>query len=375
MRVVHVIDSGGFYGAEVMLLNLCVEQKKSGIDVEVISIGGLNADTKPIEMKLADSHINVKPWRMRALPDMRESFKILRYCRESNTHAIHSHGYKSNILLGLIPRPLRKIAVVTTVHGYTRQSGFTKLAIYQWLDKICLNWLDAVVIVSPSMMHQVPAKRLEKKLHIISNGIPSSDNIEKESAYDSLFLPHEFKIATLGRLSHEKNFSLVIDAMPIILEEMPHAKLVIYGEGEQREVLEARIQKLKLDSKVLLPGYLHNTFRFFSDIHLFVNSSTTEGMPISLLEAMRQSCPIVATDIAANRFLLEEFHNPQQLCELNPTSLAKAVNHYYHSEQSEKLRLSVAYQKAFEEKYSAALMSTKYTELYSRLLAIHSLRK
>ncbi|RYZ87626.1 MAG: hypothetical protein EOO68_27400 [Moraxellaceae bacterium] len=45
MRVVHLIDSGGFYGAEVMLLNLCIEQKKQGMNVEVISIGTPNVTT------------------------------------------------------------------------------------------------------------------------------------------------------------------------------------------------------------------------------------------------------------------------------------------------------------------------------------------
>jgi glycosyltransferase involved in cell wall biosynthesis len=367
MRVVHVIDSGGFYGAEVMLLNLCIEQKKAGLDVEVISIGRLNVATKPIEIKLADSNIKVKPWCMRALPDIRESFKMLRYCRESNTHAIHSHGYKSNIILGLIPGFMRRIPVITTVHGYTRQQGFSKLAVYQWLDKICLNHLNAVVIVSSSMTQQVPTQRLGNRLHCIPNGIPLLADIDKTLTYDSLFLGDEFKIGTLGRLSHEKNFALLIDAMPLILNAIPHAKLVIYGEGEKRSLLERRNQELGLQAKILLPGYIKNTYGFFDDIHLFVNSSTTEGMPISLLEAMRQGCHIVATNIAANSSLLEEFGNKQQLCELNAASLAKAVIRFYRSQDSEKLEISAAYRKTFEEKYSASSMSEKYLALYLQL--------
>src|SRR5690606_39110015 len=103
--------------------------------------------------------------------DIRESFKILRYCEASHTDVIHSHGYKGNILLGLLPERWRKIPVVATLHGYTRVSGFSKMALNQWLDKHCLCRLDAVILVSEGMRHQAPAD-LKPKLYIISNGIP-----------------------------------------------------------------------------------------------------------------------------------------------------------------------------------------------------------
>lgn len=368
MRVVHVIDSGGFYGAEVMLLNLCMEQKKQGMDVEVISIGSPNQNAKPVEIKLQEANVAVKPWRMRAIPDIRESFKILSYCRETATQIIHSHGYKGNILLGIVPQRLRKIPIVTTMHGYTRQQGFNKLAIYQWLDRHCLKRLNAVVLVSPSMQNQVPAKRLQHKLHIITNGIPALHDVANSAPYESLFLNNDFKMGTLGRLSYEKNFSLLIKAMPYVIKEIPHAKLVIYGEGSERKMLETLIQTLQLEQKISLPGYLHNTQEFFKDINVFINSSITEGMPISLLEAMRQGCHMVATDIPASRYLLEPFAAISQLCQFDPENLAKSIIAFYNTDAEEKEKLSGEYQLTFKQRYTASLMCKKYVDLYTQAI-------
>lgn len=364
MRVVHLIDSGGFYGAEVMLLNLCIEQKKQGMNVEVISIGTPNQTTKPIELKLEESDIKVHPWRMHALPDLRESFKILSYCMHTNTDVIHSHGYKGNILMGLVPKRMRKIPVVSTMHGYTQQKTFGKMAINQWLDKNCLHRVDAVVLVSPSMIHQVPAKRLKNKLHIVPNGLPELSDAIDSPSYKSLFLASDFKIGALGRLSHEKNFKLLIEAMPHILKEIPEAKLVIYGEGGERATLEESIRTFNLESKVFLPGYLQNTHAFFDDIDVFVNSSITEGMPISLLEAMRQGCHIVATDIPASRHLLQSLDVLNQLCQLTPAALASSLVRMHQADPDTKKKLSLAYKNEFASRYTTPQMTKNYQQIY-----------
>src|SRR5690606_40737467 len=116
-----------------------------GLDVDVISIGTPGNYEKPLEKKLREHNIACKPWRMMALPDLRESYKIIRYAELTTADVIHCHGYKGNILLGLLPKSQRKIPVITTVHGFTRQNSFGKMAVNQWLDRRCLSRLDAVV--------------------------------------------------------------------------------------------------------------------------------------------------------------------------------------------------------------------------------------
>ena len=364
MRVVHLIDSGGYYGAEVMLVHLCNAQKKLGLDVEVISIGTPGNYEKPLEAKLRENDIPCKPWRMMALPDLRQSLKILSYCRETGAGVIHSHGYKGNILLGLIPKRWRGLPVITTVHGYTRQKGFSKLAVYQWLDRLCLKRLDAVVLVSEGMLHQVNETSLGNKLHVIPNGIPEEI---PEAANEPIpyFQDNDFKIAAIGRLSYEKNFQLLINAMPLILNKIPNAKLVIFGEGSERESLESLVADLKLEEKVFLPGYIDEPSRVYRHADVFVNCSITEGMPISILEAMRDGCIIVASRIPANKELLSENGiDDARFFGFSEDELSEALSGSFRKALKNKKNHQI--KQKFLEIHTSEIMATKYTKIYNQ---------
>lgn len=361
MKVTHIIDSGGYYGAEVMLVQLCQAQQKAGLQVEVISIGTRGNYKKPLEEKFEEYGIPYLPWRMLALPDLRESFKILRHCRTSGTDVIHSHGYKGNILLGLIPKQWRKMPVITTVHGYTRHKDFSKMAVNQWLDKFCLSKLDAVVLVSKGMVHQIPAGRIGNNLKIINNGIQKETPAEPSMSTPEFSKDH-FNIITIGRLSPEKNFQFLISTMPAILEVISNAKLHIYGEGNERVSLESQISSLNMGSFIYLPGYISNTSQIYENADLFINCSTTEGMPITLLEAMRADCAILASKIEANKSLLDKDSMKDLLFDLTSEDLIKKIRKIKPFKRGEL-------KDHFLKNFTSEKMQEKYQSLYAELLS------
>lgn len=365
MRVVHVIDSGGLYGAEIMLVYLCKAQQKLGLDVEVISIGKKSEPEKAIERKLTTEGIAHKKWRMLALPDFTESLKIMRYCQSTDTHIIHSHGYKGNILLGLLPKSKRHIPLVSTVHGYTSRKRLSKIALYELLDRYALNRMDSVVLVSEGMRHQISDKRLKDRLHIIPNGIPS-DTSEKRGDPIEYFSDKDFKIGAMGRLSTEKNFDLLIRAMPNILNEVPNAKLVIYGEGGKRDQLEALVKDLEIQKSAFLPGYLEDPSRLYKDIDVFVNCSLSEGMPITLIEAMKEGCIMVASDIPANRELLLDTPKAGILLPLNHLVFAREISRIRALSSDQIRSAKEEAKRKYINKYTSSSMAKMYLELYSR---------
>jgi len=372
MKVAHIIDSGGLYGAEIMLLNLCLAQQQQGLDVIVISIGKPNEPEKPIEVELKKRGIAMKNWRMSPLPNLYQGWKIIRYCTSQQVSLVHSHGYKGNILLGFLPKFLRKLPIISTLHGYTTLDTWSKLAFYQAVDKLAMQRLEAVVIVSESMVHQIPAEKLAKTLRIINNGIPESTQPETLETYTSLYNPSDFKLGTLGRLSEEKNFDFLIQLMPKILEIIPHATLIIYGEGEMRDALTQKIGALNLQKKVFLPGYLKNTHAFLQDIDLFINCSTTEGLPISLLEAMKAKRLLLVSNIPANAAITKAIpHHLSQIAPLENKEFLTTLYAIYAADNGVKDAQQNANHQEFVKKYTAQQMASAYIDLYKSLCKVH----
>jgi len=103
--------------------------------------------------------------------------------------------------------------------------------------------------------------------------------------------PH---LLAVGRLAHEKGFDLLLEAFASIHPDFPQARLVIAGEGSQRDALEAQANVLGIASAVHLAGHVDAPCRFFPGATLFVLSSRQEGMPNALLEAAAGGLPLVA---------------------------------------------------------------------------------
>lgn len=106
----------------------------------------------------------------------------------------------------------------------------------------------------------------------------------------------EKAIVTTGRLNKQKNHPLLIRSFKRIAEEFPEYKLIIYGEGPERQNIKALIQELGLQERVLLPGTINDVPAKIYKSSLYVLPSDFEGMPNALMEAMALGLPCISTD-------------------------------------------------------------------------------
>lgn len=104
------------------------------------------------------------------------------------------------------------------------------------------------------------------------------------------------KIVTAGRLSAEKNQSLLIEAFSKIADKYPDYKVEIYGEGPLRGELEALIKEKKMENRVFLMGRVDNIQKYTASAEIFVLPSNSEGMPNALLEGMALGLACISTD-------------------------------------------------------------------------------
>ena len=113
-------------------------------------------------------------------------------------------------------------------------------------------------------------------------------------------------ICAAGRLSEDKGFDTLLDAFKEIENEFPEYKLIIYGDGPYKGVLQRKISNLELADKVVLYGKVKHLPDYLQKAKLFVLASWYEGLPNVLIEAMSVGTPIVATDCSPGgaRFLM-----------------------------------------------------------------------
>lgn len=102
-------------------------------------------------------------------------------------------------------------------------------------------------------------------------------------------------VISVGRLGAQKDFSTLIRAFARVRAEAP-ARLMILGEGSERQKLEHLIQELGIEPDIALPGFAENPYPYLRRAAVYVLSSRHEGLPNALIEAMATGCPVVATD-------------------------------------------------------------------------------
>lgn len=151
----------------------------------------------------------------------------------------------------------------------------------------------------------------------------------------------EKQIIAVGRLTEQKNFMLLLRAFASVHKEFPEYTLSIYGQGEQRTVLERFIKQHNLKNSVFLPGYVKDIPQRLLAASVFVLSSDYEGMPNALMEAMASGLTCVSTDCPCGgpRFLIKDEKNGL----LVPVGNQLALENALHRVLSDKaLRIKLA---------------------------------
>lgn len=367
MRVLHLIDSGGLYGAEMMLLHLMQAQQELGLEPVLGSIGARGEGEKAIEREAGRRNLRVERFRMRPGPNWAGALKILAFARREQVQLMHSHGYKGNILLGLLPYPLRRLPVVSTVHGWTSAGGWDRLRLYEWLDALSLRFVDRVVFVSEAMRHHPRLRSLPSaKVAVIANGIPvESDQQENGAVREEIvrFAGQGFSIGAVGRLSPEKGLEHLVDAVADLVGEGRDVRLALLGEGELRRELEQRAADRGIGDRVLFAGYVPDARRYLPSFDLFCMPSLTEGLPLALLEAMATEVPIIASGVGGIPEALDQGRAGLLVAPGRVAALREAMATVLDEPQQAAARARQARQR-LAAVYSSQAMAERYLQVY-----------
>ena len=373
MKILHIIDSGGLYGAEVMLLNLMSEQVAMGHVPILASIGDPGIPEKPLEVECRRRGIKVEVFRMKPGPNILGAFKVLNFAWSQNVDLLHSHGYKGNILFGFLPRFVRKVPIISTLHGWTWSGGMNRMRVYEWLDALSLSRVDRVVTVSSAMQNHPRLKNMrDLALGVVPNGIPIDLGTVRKDITDLnleiiAFCRGGFTIGAIGRLSPEKAFDALLEVVATLSAQETDIRLVILGEGGLRASHEAAVSKLGLEKNVLMPGYVPDAKRYLPLFSLFAMPSLTEGLPMVLLEAMQAGVPIIATRVGGIPEVLQDGRCGILINPGCPDELERGITNVLKNPEVAEERVIAARQRVADS-YSSRAMAEKYLAIYQSVL-------
>lgn len=262
------------------------------------------------------------PWDLSVLS------RLLATCRREGVAIWHGHDYKSD-LIGLLLRRRWPMKLVTTVHGWGVQAT-RRTPLYNRIDRLCLPHYDRVIAVSEDLRAGCLAAGVpEARCPLIENGIDLGRyrrDRTTEQAKAALGLPPDrLLVGAVGRLSGEKGFDLLIEAVDRLASGGLDVGLMIVGEGPQRPQLEARVARLGRPDRFHLPGFRADTLPLYQAMDAFALSSLSEGLPNVLLEAMALSVPVVATQIAGVPRLIRDGEDGLLVEPGSPEALAAAL--------------------------------------------------
>lgn len=294
MKIVHLVAPARFGGLERVVRALAVGQNKSGDEVTVIALLESGVGEPPLVSELRDAGMRVIPVVHPARSFRAQRTSVLEICRSVRPDVLHSHGYLPDVLSASF-RSTFPSTRVSTVHGFT--GGGLRNRFYEWMQRRSYARFDAVVAVSKKLATELDSSRWSKRLHTLPNAwAPASSPLPRDTARKKLNLQGDiFTVGWVGRISREKGPDILLDAVPQL--ETLRLHVVFIGEGRGRAALQARARELGIEDRVSWCGELPDASRFFSAFDVFVNSSRTEGTPITLFEAMNAGVPVVATSV------------------------------------------------------------------------------
>jgi glycosyltransferase involved in cell wall biosynthesis len=191
---------------------------------------------------------------------------------------------------------------------------------------------DAIVAVSSGVAANLREKcRLAPgRIRVIYNPVvtPGFEAHAQALVEHPWFAPGqpEKVILAVGRLTEQKDFPTLLRAFALLRKRRP-ARLMILGDGEERSSLTALADHLGITANVALPGFVTNPYPYMKGAGVFVLSSTYEGLPGVLIEALACGCPLVSTDCQSGpREILENGRWGRLVPVGDPVTLADAID-------------------------------------------------
>jgi len=369
-KVLQVIGGGEIAGSKHQFLELCQEQRRQNHEVRIVCFleGELSQEARQKGIPLS-----VLP--MANIFDFRVVRLLRRLIASGNFQVVHTHGVRANFI-GRLAAHVTPARIVTTIYSYPKEDYKNPLKrwFYPPIDRWTTGWAHRLIAVSEGLKERLvesgvaPAERF-CVVHCSIDITSTRPSRNCEEMRRELEIPaHAPAAGMLARLVQVKNPFLLLDAAGIIAQEMPEAKVLFIGDGPYLDPLKRAVEDRHLERTILFPGFRKDPLNVVEALDVIVLSSISEGLPVTLLEAMCLQKPVVATRVGG----VPEVVKDGVTGLLSPSGDAKALaanllHLFRHPEEAK--RMGRRGQHWVEQNFSLRMMVEKTNQVYEEVLA------
>lgn len=363
-KILHTIESSTPGGAETVMASLA-----SGLNQNEFSSYCLLIHRDWLDQKLDELQVPYAVIPNNRSYDPKFVWSLFNLVKRENINLIHAHEF-GMIVYGSFVARLAGIPMIGTIHGKNYYVDKKRRILF---FRMALAMSSTIVAVSNDLKDFVVQKLnlpIHPKLITLYNGI----NLSKYDKFENKpELRREFGLSdndlvalSVGSLFEVKGFKYLLAAAALIIDQLPTFHLVIAGDGDRTSLFE-QAEQLGISENVHLIGFRDDVPQLLNMADLYVCSSLSEGLSLSILEAMAVGKPIVATDVGGNPELINEGRNGLLVPSENPTELADRILRLARDNTLAESFGNNAREKVYEQ-FSLEAMTNNYERLYRQFL-------
>jgi sugar transferase (PEP-CTERM/EpsH1 system associated) len=360
-NVLHLCESSDTGGAESVLISLVegLDKNRYRSVVCLLSDGWLKVE---LEKRRIETVVIPQPHSF----DFLWLFRVYRLLKDRGIHIMHSHEFATNVYASVLSG-VTGIPVITTAHGKNYYGD-------RWRRRLAYRFVarQAVMVAVSDDLKQFLARRVgipPGNIRVVHNGIDFSRFAVQEGNHavrEELGISADQRvIGTVGNLFAVKGQTYLLRACQAVASAFPNFVLLVAGEGEQLGPLEKEASDLGIAGKVKFLGFRDDVPSLLHAMEVFILPSLSEGLPLSILEALALQKPVVATNVGGIPEIVEDGVTGYLVPPRNPEALADRILLLLRDPQT-AAKFGQAGRKRVEENFGVEQMIRKYQSLYER---------
>ena len=255
----------------------------------------------------------------------------------------HGHAYLSSYIACKVAEKYKKPFILTQHNTFIDYQSWLNIVehVNDWtVGRVVLKCSDRVIVVSRKTMEYVLKLGADmSKTSVMHNGVDTDffHPMNREESRDKLGLPkNRTLILTIRRLVYKNGLDTFIESASLLTRDYPDLLFIVIGKGPNRKLIEKRVREFGIGDNIRLAGFVPEKLLplYYNAADYFViPSSSGEGLPLVLLEAMACGLPVIATSVGGTPEIIKDMKNGVLVPPRNPKALAETISKFLSNKE------------------------------------------